>query len=59
MAGQRRGGGRRRGVHRAAVSSGGGHCGDEGAHRWLEVTLDGKAASANEVGGQLGASIGP
>jgi hypothetical protein len=56
MAGQRRGGGRQLGVRGAAVSSGGGRCGDGGAHRWSVVALDGKAASANEGGGWLGAS---
>jgi hypothetical protein len=59
MAGQRRGGGRRLGVRGAAVSSGGGHCCDGGAHRWPEVALDGKAASTNEGGGRLGASTVP
>jgi hypothetical protein len=58
-AGQRRGGGRRLRVHGAAVSSGGGCCGDRGAHRWPKVALDGKAASANEGGGRLGASTVP
>jgi hypothetical protein len=48
MVGQRRGGGRRLEVHGAAVSSGGGRCGDGEARRWLEVALDGKAASATE-----------
>jgi hypothetical protein len=41
------------------VSSGGGHCGDGGARRWLEVTLEGKVALANEGGGQVGASMVP
>jgi hypothetical protein len=58
-ASRRRGGGRRLGVRGAAKSSGGGRCGDGGAHRWPEVALDGKAASANEVGGQLSASTVP
>jgi hypothetical protein len=39
------------------VSSGGGHCSDGGAHRWPKVALDGKAASAIEGAGQLGASM--
>jgi hypothetical protein len=56
-AGRRRGGGRWLGVRGAAVSSGGGCCGDGGAHRRLEVALDGKAVSATEGGGRLGASI--
>jgi hypothetical protein len=38
------------------VSSGGSRYGDRGSRRWPEVALDGKAASANEGGGQLGAS---
>jgi hypothetical protein len=58
-AGQRRGGGRRLRVRGAVVSSGGGCCGDGGAHRWPEVALDGKAALANEGGGRLGASTVP
>jgi hypothetical protein len=41
------------------VSSDGGHCGDGGARRWMEVALDGKAASANEGGGWLSASMVP
>jgi hypothetical protein len=56
MAGRKRGGECRLGVHGAAVNSGGGHCGDGGARRWLEVVLDGRAASATEGGGRLGAS---
>jgi hypothetical protein len=59
MTGWRRGGGHRLGVHRAAVSTGGGHCGDGGAHRWPEVVLDGKAALANEGGGRVGALMVP
>jgi hypothetical protein len=55
-AGRRRGGGHWLGVRGAAVSSGGGRCGDGGAHRWPEVALDGKAISANEGGGQLSVS---
>jgi hypothetical protein len=55
-AGRTRGGERRLEVHGAAVSSGGGCCGDGGACRWLEVALDGRAASAIEGGGRLGAS---
>jgi hypothetical protein len=58
-AGQRRGGGHRLGVRGAAVSSGGGRCGDKGARRWPEVVLNGKATSANEGGGRLGASTVP
>jgi hypothetical protein len=54
--GQRRGGGHWLGVHGAAVSSDRGHCDDRGARWWSEVALDGKAASANEGGDQLGAS---
>jgi hypothetical protein len=38
------------------VSSGGGHCGDGGAHRWSEVALDEKVTSTSEGGGRLGAS---
>jgi hypothetical protein len=49
----------RLGVHGAVVSSGGGLCSDRGARRWPEVALDGKAASANEGGGRLGASTVP
>jgi hypothetical protein len=41
------------------VSSGGGRCGDRGAHRWSEVALDRKAASASEGDGRLGASTVP
>jgi hypothetical protein len=59
MAGRRRGGGRRLGVHGAAVSSIGGRCGDGGARRWPKVALDGIAASANEGRGRLCASMGP
>jgi hypothetical protein len=55
-AGRKRGGEHRLRVHGAAVSSGGGHCGDGGAHRWPEVALDGKVVSATEGGGRLGAS---
>jgi hypothetical protein len=58
-AGRRRGGGCRLGVHGVAVSSSRGRCGDGGACRWLEVALDGKATSANEGGGRLGASTVP
>jgi hypothetical protein len=58
-AGQRRGGGRRLGVHGAAVSSSGGRCGDGGACWWPEVVIDGKATSASEGGGRLGASTVP
>jgi hypothetical protein len=54
--GRKRGGEHRLGVHGAAVSSGRGHCGDGGAHRWPEVALDGKAVSTTEGGGRLGAS---
>jgi hypothetical protein len=43
----------------SAVSSGVGRCGDRAARRWPEVALDGKAASANEEGGWLSASIVP
>jgi hypothetical protein len=46
-AGRKRGGEHRLGVHGAAVSSGGGHCGDGGAHRWPEVALDGKAVAGS------------
>jgi hypothetical protein len=42
-------------VHGAAVSSGGGCCGDGGARRWLEVVLDGRVASETKGGGRLGA----
>jgi hypothetical protein len=56
---QRRAGGRRLRVRGSAVSSGGGRYGDGGARRWPEVTLDGKAASENEGGGQFGASTVP
>jgi hypothetical protein len=61
MAGPRRGrgGGHRLGVRGAVVSSGEGHGGGGGARRWSEVALDGKAASANEGGGWLSASMGP
>jgi hypothetical protein len=55
-AGWRRGGERRLGVHRAAVSSGGGRCSDGGARRWPEVALDGRVASPTKGGGQLSAS---
>jgi hypothetical protein len=48
-AGRRRDGGRRLRIHGAAVSSGGGHCGDGGARRWPEVALDGKAALAGTL----------
>jgi hypothetical protein len=59
-AGRRRDGGRRLRIHGAAVSSGGGHCGDGGARRWPEVALDGKAAPAGEEeGGRLSASMIP
>jgi hypothetical protein len=57
--GRRSGGEHRLGVHGAAVSSGGGRCGDRGARRWLEVALDGKAASATEGGSWLVASTVP
>jgi hypothetical protein len=57
MAGWRSSGEHRLVVRRAAVSSGGGHCGDGGAHRWSEVALDRRAASATEGGSQLGASM--
>jgi hypothetical protein len=56
MAGRRGGGGRWLEVHGVAVSLGRDCCSDGGAHRWLEVVLDGKAASASEGGGRLGAS---
>jgi hypothetical protein len=59
MAGRRKGGGRRLRVRGAAVSSGRGRCGDRGARRWSVVALNGKAASANEGGGWLGASTVP
>jgi hypothetical protein len=55
--GRRRGGELRLRVHGAAVSSGEGRCGDGGARQWPEMTLDGKAASATEGGGRLGASM--
>jgi hypothetical protein len=58
-AGRRRGGGCRLGVRGAVVSLSGGRCGDGGACQWLEVALDGKATSANEGGGRLGASMVP
>jgi hypothetical protein len=54
-----RNGGHRLRVHGVAVSSGGGRCGDRGARRWLEVALDGKAASATEGGSRLSASMVP
>jgi hypothetical protein len=56
MAGWRSGGRRRLRVCAAAVGSGGGRCSDGGAHRWPEVALDGKAASATEGGSRIGAS---
>jgi hypothetical protein len=59
MIGRRRGGGRQLGVCGAAVSSGGGRCGDGGARRWLEVVLDGKVVSTTEGGGRLSASTVP
>jgi hypothetical protein len=59
MAGRRRGGGCWLRVRGAAVSSGEGRCGDGGACWWPEVALDGKATSANEGGGRLGASTVP
>jgi hypothetical protein len=55
-AGRRRGGGRRLTVRGVTVSSGGGRCGDGGAHWWSEVAVDGKAALATEGGSRLGAS---
>jgi hypothetical protein len=58
-AGRRRGGGRWLRVCGAVVSSGGGLCGDGGARRWLELAYNGKAASAKEGGGRLGASMVP
>jgi hypothetical protein len=58
-AGQRRGGGHRLGVRGAAVSSGGGRCGDGGACRWPKVALDEEVTSTNEGGGRLGASMVP
>jgi hypothetical protein len=58
-AGRRRGGGRLLRVHGAAVSSGGGRCGDGGALRWPEVVLNGKAASTTETDGRLGAPTVP
>jgi hypothetical protein len=48
---------RRLGARGAAVSSGGGRYGDGGARRWSKVALDGRAASATEGGGRLGASM--
>jgi hypothetical protein len=54
--GRRRGGERRHRVRGVAVSSGGGRCVNRGARLWLEVALDGEAASTTEVGGRLGAS---
>jgi hypothetical protein len=56
-AGRRRGGERWLGVRGAAVSLGGGRCGDGGAHQWPEVALNGRAASATEGGSRLGASM--
>jgi hypothetical protein len=56
MAGRRSGGERRLRVCGTTVSSGGARCGDGGARRWPEVALDGRAASATEGGGRLGAS---
>jgi hypothetical protein len=41
-------------VRGAVVSSCRGRCDDGGAHRWLEVALDGKVASASEGGDWLG-----
>jgi hypothetical protein len=48
--GRRRGGEHQLVVRGAAVSLGGGRCGDGGARQWPEVALDGRAASATEGG---------
>jgi hypothetical protein len=58
-AGRRSDGGHQLEVRAAVVSSGRGRYGDRGARQWPKVALDGKAASANEGDGRLGASMVP